>query len=274
MSETERESAHVVRKGACGTGDDVSTLGLQRALAEFLRGVLSAAHPDVDDVTAGISELAAGIPGVDHVGFLLRTERGAARPARTVDGSTAELDRLQATLREGPGIDAGRRERIVRVPDLSRADQWPRFRTAALERTPVRSLVSFQLYTGNDRLGAMTLGSTRVAAPRGVGQDVRVEDAELDVSGDLDGSGDQEQLGVIFAAHAALTVDAVQRTRRHRSALGSRDVIGQAKGMIVGRYDLSADDAFALLTRISAKSHKSVIAIAKEIVDGARCLRT
>ena len=107
-------------------------------------------------------------------------------------------------------------------------------------------MLCFQLYTHLHGSGAVTLSSER---PHGL-------DADID------------EIGAILAAHAALTLDAVQRNRRYRSALGSRDLIGQAKGIITERYGLSAEAAFNLLTRLAEQSNKPVVMIAKEIVEG------
>jgi AmiR/NasT family two-component response regulator len=65
----------------------------------------------------------------------------------------------------------------------------------------------------------------------------------------------------------ALALEAVQRTRQLRSALGSRDIIGQAKGILMERYEISPGAAFSLLARLSRESNKPVVVIAKELVE-------
>jgi AmiR/NasT family two-component response regulator len=59
----------------------------------------------------------------------------------------------------------------------------------------------------------------------------------------------------------------VQHTRRLPSALGSRDIIGQAKGILMERYEIGPGAAFSLLTRLSRESNKPVVVIAKELVE-------
>jgi ANTAR domain len=63
------------------------------------------------------------------------------------------------------------------------------------------------------------------------------------------------------------SLEAVQRTRQLRSALGSRDIIGQAKGILMERYEISPGAAFSLLTRLSRESNKPVVVTAKELVE-------
>ena len=101
------------------------------------------------------------------------------------------------------------------------------------------------LYTAVDDIGALTLYSPQA----------HVFDAAA------------EESGAIVATHTALTLEFTQRSRQFRSALGSRDIIGQAKGMLMERYGIGAGAAFALLTKVSQESRKPVVAVAKEIVE-------
>jgi AmiR/NasT family two-component response regulator len=64
--------------------------------------------------------------------------------------------------------------------------------------------------------------------------------------------------------------------RRHdqfRSALASRDIIGQAKGVIMERFNLDAVEAFDLLTRLSQRSNTKLIDIARGLIDSEHPLK-
>jgi len=50
-------------------------------------------------------------------------------------------------------------------------------------------------------------------------------------------------------------------------ALESRDVIGQAKGILMERHGISADDAFARLVAMSQHSNVKVREVAEHVVD-------
>jgi AmiR/NasT family two-component response regulator len=78
---------------------------------------------------------------------------------------------------------------------------------------------------------------------------------------------ESQQAGEILATHMALTLEAVHHDRQYRSALGSRDIIGQAKGMLMERFDVDALAAFALLTRLAEESHRPVVVVAKELLE-------
>jgi AmiR/NasT family two-component response regulator len=51
-----------------------------------------------------------------------------------------------------------------------------------------------------------------------------------------------------------------------RSALASRDVIGQAKGMIMERFSIDAVHAFELLKKLSQQSNTRIVEIASNLV--------
>jgi hypothetical protein len=81
----------------------------------------------------------------------------------------------------------------------------------------------------------------------------------------VDGSVD---LGLIFATHTALVWNTVQREQQFRTALVSRDNIGQAKGMLMERFDIEAAGAFELLKRVSQESNTPVAQIAQRVITG------
>jgi AmiR/NasT family two-component response regulator len=59
----------------------------------------------------------------------------------------------------------------------------------------------------------------------------------------------------------------LRRQEQFRSALASRDVIGQAKGMIMERYRLDAVHAFELLKQLSQRSNIKLVEVAQGIID-------
>jgi hypothetical protein len=69
----------------------------------------------------------------------------------------------------------------------------------------------------------------------------------------------------IFAVHAAIALAAAEREEHLEVALRSRDRIGQAKGILMERYKLTPDQAFALLVRTSSITHRKLKDIADEL---------
>ena len=144
---------------------------------------------------------------------------------------------------QGPCLEAAQADSVVRSPDLRREQRWPEFVAAAIA-AGVYSTLSFQLYTHHQGSGALNLLSTRAHA-----FDVRAETTLA-----------------MLATHAAITLIAADRDTQFRSALASRDIIGQAKGIIMERYKLDAGRAFALLTKLSQDSNTPLRLVAQRLV--------
>jgi hypothetical protein len=85
--------------------------------------------------------------------------------------------------------------------------------------------------------------------------------------------GAAEQLHVLSALAATVRADqdyaqAMARENEHlRRALESRDIIGQAKGMIMERFDVDAAGAFGLLVRLSQESNTRLEHVAGKLVE-------
>jgi AmiR/NasT family two-component response regulator len=75
---------------------------------------------------------------------------------------------------------------------------------------------------------------------------------------------------LIFAAHTTLAWNAMRRQEQFQSALASRDVIGQATGMLMERFDIDAVAAFELLRRLSQESNTKFVTVAGRIVRAER----
>jgi AmiR/NasT family two-component response regulator len=78
---------------------------------------------------------------------------------------------------------------------------------------------------------------------------------------------DAAEMGLILATHAAVGWNMVRRDEQFRSALASRDIIGQAKGMIMERFKIDAVQAFELLKRLSQSSNTPLAVVARQLVE-------
>ena len=105
-------------------------------------------------------------------------------------------------------------------------------------------MLSLQLYVEGDDLGALNLYA-------------RTPHAFTDES---------EQVGLLFAAHAAIAYAGVRKETQLAQALVSCDLIGQAKGILMERYKISGERAFLLLTRVSQNSNRKLHDVADELV--------
>jgi hypothetical protein len=76
---------------------------------------------------------------------------------------------------------------------------------------------------------------------------------------------DARSLGSVFAAHAAVALSTALHDEQMDAALQSRDVIGQAKGILMAREGLTADQAFDMLRRASQRLNVKLRELAEEV---------
>lgn len=153
-------------------------------------------------------------------------------------------DRLQYDLGEGPCLDAVWEERVVHSKDLACDARWPTWGPRVTEEADARSILCFQLFTDQERVGALNLYSR-----------------------DRDGftPTDRDE-GLALAAHIAVAVRAAQQISSMAAGLDHRTTIGQAQGIVMERFDLDASRAFALLARLSQDSNVKLRDVADELV--------
>jgi GAF domain-containing protein len=204
---------------------------------------------DSDTVIAELAEHAAvEIPGAQYAGITVtRNHKHIDTPAATHKWPIL-LDEIQQLHREGPCLTAAWEEKTIHVADLEADDRFPLYRRDVLEQTPIRSVMSFQLFIVGETMGALNIYAEQ---PRVFGQPSR-------------------DIGLIFAAHSSVAWNAARREEQFRQALASRDTIGQAKGMIMERYGVDAVQAFEVLRKLSQDANVPLVRVATELVAKAQ----
>jgi transcriptional regulator with GAF, ATPase, and Fis domain len=185
------------------------------------------------------------IPGADHAGISL-LEKGTIRTMAPSGEIVNRIDKLQYQLGEGPCVNSITDHRTYRTGDLAAESRWPRFgeETATMG---VLSMLSFRLFTAEDTLGALNLYSAERDA--------------FDVNA--------QQIGELFAVHAAIALAGSQQESHLLAALDSRDLIGMAKGILMERHRVNEDRAFAIMVDASQKSQLKLHDVARWLVDEA-----
>jgi GAF domain-containing protein len=214
--------------------------GLARELSELARDLQSL--PDEAQVQQHIVDAALReINGASAAGIMIVNRREVTTTAQTAP-LVADVDRAQYEAGEGPCLTSLREEVTVRADDLSTDERWPRFAQAALA-LGVRAMLSFQLFVEGDNLGALNIYRT-----------------------EPDGFDEQaESAGLLLASHAAVALADARVEHHLRMALESRDVIGQAKGILMERYRFGAQHAFEMLLVLSQHRHQKLRDLAEEI---------
>lgn len=224
-------------------------------MAELVRDMhaIPETAPDALDrvlraVTSGAVE---NVSGTDHAGVLLvDASKRQLTSVATTDDIMSTLDALQQETGEGPCLAAAAGETaaddtVVWVDEIASDPRWPRLSARIVAETPARSSVSFRLFTHQGTLGALNLFS--------------------DTANAFD--EDSREIGRVYATHAALAMFRTRQQGEFRSALASRDTIGQAKGMIMERFGIDAVEAFSLLRRLSQDGNTPLADVARRLVD-------
>jgi GAF domain-containing protein len=200
-------------------------------------------HGNVDATLEAITGAAVtSVPGTDECGITLVIERRRVDSRAPTGDLPRVIDKLQERLGEGPCLDAVFDHRTVRIEDIRDDDRWPRFAGAAAE-AGLRSLLSFQLFVTGGNLGALNL----------YGREPDAFDEE------------SESVGLVFASHAAIALAGAQQEERLGAAIASRDLIGQAKGILMERFKITADEAFRLLVTVSSRTNRKLVDIADQL---------
>jgi GAF domain-containing protein len=176
-----------------------------------------------------------------HAGLII-ISRGELIPRASTGEPPLLLDRLQQQLGEGPCISAARHQSVSRIEDTRHDQRWPQFSTEAA-RLNVLSMLCVPLRAHERCLGALSLYADQPAAFT-----------------DL-----HERVTTLLATFAALALAEAQRAEQMNDALGNRDVIGQAKGILMERRGITADAAFAVLARVSQAENTKVAEIARRL---------
>ncbi len=224
-----------------GTGGGDVTGELARQLSELARELRR--QPDMESTLTEIVHAALSlIPEASEASIsLVRARRRVESRAASGD-LPRTIDALQTETGQGPCLDAVFRQRIVRVPSLRDEARWPDFARRAWD-AGARSMLSIQLFVERDNLGALNLYGSEVG-----------EFGE-----------ESEQVGLLVAAHAAIALSDAQEISNLNAALLSRDVIGQAKGILMERHKLTAHEAFLVLSSASTKTNTKLIEVAEQL---------
>jgi len=223
---------------------DLNPDRLSRRMAELARS-LDGAGRDLDTTLQRITAAAVEIiPGTDSADVLVITGRGKFESHAATSQLPPRIDALQARVGEGPCVDAAVNTVFTRSDDLAAESRWPLFTAPAVE-AGVRSIVSFRLYTHDVQAGALNLFSSEPNV---------FDEASI-------------HIGEVLAAHAAIAFVSARRQVQLHSAIASRDLIGQAKGMLMERFAVGSDRAFAMMVALSQESNVPVATIATRIVE-------
>ncbi|MDT5035128.1 MAG: hypothetical protein QOE03_313 [Micromonosporaceae bacterium] len=207
---------------------------------------------DVIDFLNVLTERCVQLLGVSAAGLLLTDQRGTLQMIAASSERTRLLELFQLQTDQGPCVDCFRTGQPVSVADLPAAGRWPRF-TAAATEVGFAAVHALPMRLRDEIIGALNLFDSNPGAPDG--ETLRIGQALADVA----------TIGLL-QQRAISRRDAV--TEQLQTALNSRVLIEQAKGILAERLHLDLADAFAVL-RTAARNHNRRLSdLAQAVVDG------
>lgn len=182
------------------------------------------------------------IPGARWAGVSVITE-GRVEVEAATDPLVTKLDQLQSALGDGPWGQALLRQRSVHVADMAAESRWPELGHAAAD-LGAHSALWFRLFVKFDRLAVLTIYG---AEPHAF-------------------SADSLVIGDVLAQHASFAMLGAEAADQFNQALASRDVIGQAKGLLMQQRQLTGLQAFEIMIKTSQNANIKLVEIARWIV--------
>jgi transcriptional regulator with GAF, ATPase, and Fis domain len=186
------------------------------------------------------------IGGCEAASISLLTREGPVTFGAT-DALAEEGDQIQYEEGEGPCLDAAMEEQWVYTPDLAVDPRWPRSAARLSLHLGVHSMFSTRLTLDaapNDTLGGLNMYATRPDAF----------------------SQQDQMLALLLSSLGAVVVDAARQQENLRRAIESRQVIGEAVGILRAQNQVSSEQAFRMLSQASQRMNVKLRDVAEQIV--------
>jgi transcriptional regulator with GAF, ATPase, and Fis domain len=228
----------------------------ERQLAEAFVEMADTLVDDFDliDFLHVLTDRCVRLLNVSAAGLLLTDQRGALQLVAASTEQTRLLELFQLQTDQGPCVECFGTGRPIEVVDLAAAtERWPRF-VGAARRTGFAAVHALPMRLRSDVIGALNLFSTEA---RALGPDtVRLGQALADVA----------TIGLL-QARAIRQRDAL--AEQLQTALNSRVLIEQAKGVIAERRHIDMDQSFTLLRGSARTRNRRLSDLARAVVDGS-----
>ena len=201
-------------------------------------------EPTVQETVERVLEYALKAVNCDYAGVIFVTRKSRVETIAATHPVVAEVDKLQVDLGEGPDIDVITDVQTTIVRDTRTDERWPKWGEVVSDRG-IRSLLAVRLYTSSDTIGTLNL-----------------YDSDPDHF-----DRDDQAVAHVLARHAAIALANARNTEHLWQAIDARKLIGQAQGILMERYDLTADQAFAVLLRYSQDKNIKLRKVAERLID-------
>ena len=227
---------------------DVSLHDVHQALVEL--GKLRFGEMGVEDAIREIVHTTHAMFDVDGAGLMLADAEQHLRSVAASDDRFTHLEELQIHHQEGPCIDAFDVKELVSAEDLADDRRWPKFSDAAVARK-VRAVLASPLPYNQDAVGVVAVLSEQRRP----------------------WSAEGELALLAFTDLAALLIASMMQGEQQsemavqlQGALNSRQVIEQAKGVLIGQQGIPARAAYEQLRSRARDERRKLGVVCAEVV--------
>lgn len=211
---------------------------------EFAELSLALHDVTVEETVEKVLEFTLKAIGCEFAGVIFVHGRNNIETAAATDPLVAKLDAMQMEVGEGPDVSVLADRLSVIVSDTHSETRWPSW-AARVADAGIRSMMSVRMYTDDETMGTLNTYSVKPDA--------------FDI--------DDQGVAHILARHAAVALGNARKIENLWLAVDARKRIGQAQGILMERFDLTADQAFAVLLRYSQDNNVKLRVVADRLVD-------
>jgi GAF domain-containing protein len=230
---------------------EISLEDVRHALVEL--GRLRFGEMSVEDAIREIVETTHSMFAVDAAGLMLCDAGQHLRSVAASDDRFAHLEDLQIRHQEGPCIESFDTKELVGATDLEHDVRWPLFSEAAVRRD-FRAVLASPLPYNQDAVGVVAVLSER-SRPWSPANELALlaftDLAALLIASIIQGEQQSELAGQL------------------QGALNTRQVIEQAKGILMGTQGITARAAYEQLRSQARAERRKLAVVCAEVVQGA-----
>ncbi|MFA9445555.1 ANTAR domain-containing protein [Egicoccus sp. AB-alg6-2] len=221
---------------------------LLAAVREFTTTILN--PYDLPDLLHRLTDHATMVTGAQGCGIMLAGNDGLGFAAASDDG-VVDVEVTQDRIDDGPCHAAYERDQTMAIGDLEAEDRWPEYRQRALE-SGFRAVLGIPMRAWGQTIGVLDIYRR---AP-GPWSDTDRDAAEI-----------MTAMGAGYILHANQMRAQHELADQLQTALTSRDIIGQAKGLLMARHRVDADEAFDMLRSTSQRGNMKLREVAAKVIE-------
>lgn len=217
-------------------------------IVEASRRLAAALRPgDLDQTLANITAAAVEVlPDVQSSSLTVRHADGRLETVAPTNDVLREVDAAQYELQEGPCYEAAVDTVHVVAPHLAADGRFPRYAPVALG-AGIRAQAGIRLFDAPHSNGALNLYSDKVGAFEDLGV-----------------------LSELFAHQSAVALEFARKIDQLEEAVTTRQLIGQAVGVVMERFQVDDARAFGFLTRLSNQENLKLRLVAERLLATTR----